>query len=211
MNDFRYTITLKPQSYNQHFGLSKTFNLIGQSSHMTEKLILTLCSTTVTIPMKLWMLDLGFGCCYQFIVFNPSHWNGLRMNHKYPSQLWKQRLYFDISTMNTADNLSTTKGGSVPVLHSSGMFQRWIACQHGCNQSTVSRTKQVPSWSPTTRTSSNNDRPKLHLLECYGGEMMSSDNQGCPNRMTTSIDSCGLHIRSWGGVCRNVTQCIKTK
>ena len=36
--------------------------------------------------------------------------------------------------------------------------------------------KQVPFWSPTTRTSSSDDRQELSLPKGYGTDMVSSDN-----------------------------------
>ena len=36
--------------------------------------------------------------------------------------------------------------------------------------------KQVPFWSPTTRTSSSDDRQKLYLPKGYGTDMVSYDN-----------------------------------
>ena len=71
--------------------------------------------------------------------------------------------------------------------------------------------KQVPIWSPSTRMSSSDDRQKWYLPKGYGTDMMLSDNQDRPNRMTNNIDSCSLRFHSSGAVCSNVTQCPKTK
>ena len=58
--------------------------------------------------------------------------------------------------------------------------------------------KQVPIWSPTTRTSPSDDRQKLYRPKGYGTDMMSSDNQDHPNRMATNTDSCSLRFHSSG-------------
>ena len=102
-----------------------------------------------------------------------------------------------------------------PPLHNSGVSPRQIACQLPWKRGTVSRSV----WRyKQSRFYLGHPRPGRHQamttrndtnVRVKSAEMISSESQGSPNRMTTSHDSCGLRLQSSIEACWDVTHCTE--
>ena len=96
--------------------------------------------------------------------------------------------------MGTAQNLSRAKRGirlcsaSLWYIPETNNLSTSLQPKYGQQNHQDVPANQVPFWSPTMRTSSSDDRQELYLPKGYGMEMMTSNNQDHPNRMTSNTD-----------------------
>ena len=91
---------------------------------------------------------------------------------------------------HSAEFVQQIKGESIIVRHTSGISHKTkslstlLQPKYSQQNHLDVPTKQVPSWSPTTRMSSIDDRQKWYLPKGNGTKMTSSDYQDRPRRMS---------------------------